>query len=221
MPEVWAAAGVLIGNSWAAMSVIYRILYRVGFTPWEQMAIHPIAEQISALLDREESERQQPYGPALDLGCGSGIWSAELAARGWEVTGIELVPKALRRARERAREAGVDVRLIQGDVTSLRAAGVGSGFRLALDFGTVHGLTQAQREAVGREVSAVAADDATLLMLAWTPGRRGPLPRGMGRADIQAAFPAWKVTDEEPADVSGAPGPFKRAEPRFYRLRRA
>jgi hypothetical protein len=31
------------------MSLAYRILYRVGFTPWEQMAKSmPIVEQISA-----------------------------------------------------------------------------------------------------------------------------------------------------------------------------
>ena len=46
---------------------------------------------------------------------------------------------------------------MHGDVTALREAGVGSGFRLVLDTGTFHGLTDAQREAMGREVTAVAA----------------------------------------------------------------
>lgn len=58
----------------------------------------------------------------------------KLAARGWEVTGVDLIPKALRRARERAREAGVELRLIEGDVTALGSADVGSGFQLLLDF---------------------------------------------------------------------------------------
>ena len=88
-------------------------------------------------------------------------------------------------------------------MTALRAVGVGSGFQLVLDFGVVHGLTQTQREAVGREVSAVTAAKATLLMLAWAPAPRGPLPRGTSRQDIQAAFPAWQVIDEEVANVSG------------------
>jgi SAM-dependent methyltransferase len=202
------------------MSLFYKVAYWVGFKPWEHMTTLPIADQISALFDREERERQPPYGPALDLGCGSGIWSVKLAARGWEVTGVDIVPKALRTARERAREAGVEVRLIEGDVTALRAVGVGSGFQLVLDFGVVHGLTQAQRGAVGREVSAVAAAKATLLVLAWAPGPRGPLPRGMSRGDIQDAFPEWKLIDEEAADVSGVPGFVKKAEPCFYRLRR-
>jgi SAM-dependent methyltransferase len=121
-----------------AMLRAYRILYRVGFTPWEGMTkSQPIGEQISALFLREEAG-QSPYGLALDLGCGSGIWAVKLAARGWQVTGVDFVPQALRRARERAHEAGVELRLIEGDVTALRATGVGSGYRFLLDFGLFH-----------------------------------------------------------------------------------
>ena len=88
------------------MSLAYRLLYRVGFTPWEHIATLPdVSHQISDLFDREEHGRRPPYGPALDLGCGSGIWAITLAQRGWQVTGVDLVAKALRRARKRARAA--------------------------------------------------------------------------------------------------------------------
>ena len=203
------------------MSPAYRILYGVGFTPWEPMdRSMPIVEQISALFAREEAGRQPPYGQALDLGCGSGIWAVKLAARGWQVTGVDFVPKALRRARERAQGAGVEVRLIEGDVTALRATSVGSGFRFLLDFGLFHDLTGEQREAMGRQVSTVAAPGATMLMLAWAPERRRLLPRGASRGDIEAAYPAWKVIDEEAlADEPRAPKYVRKAHPRFYRLR--
>lgn len=203
------------------MSLFYRISYAVGLAPWEAAASHPpAAAHIAALFDREEAGREPPFGPALDLGCGSGHWAVELARRGWQVTGIDIVPKAVARARQRAKEAGVELRLIEGDVTALRAAGVGSGFRLIWDFGTFHGLAPAQRAAAGREIAAVAAPDATVLMLAWAPGRRWPLPRGASRADIEVAFPDWRVADEEPFDVSGLPPPLRRVNPRCYRLRR-
>ncbi|MBW3555217.1 MAG: methyltransferase domain-containing protein [Gemmatimonadetes bacterium] len=212
------------------MSLAYRFLYRVGFTPWEQMAKLPVTDQIDALFAREEEGHEPPYGEVLDLGCGSGIWAVELAERGWQVTGVDFVPRALRRARERALEAGVEVRLIDGDVTKLEEAGVGSGFPFLLDFGLFHDeLKDEQRQAMGAEVTAVAAPGATLLMMAWAPARRGPLPRGASRRDIEAAFPAWSVVDEEPVDTSvGAriwrrARPFYRiwstADPRFYRLR--
>jgi SAM-dependent methyltransferase len=206
------------------MSLAYRVLYGVGFTPWEHIATLPdVTEQISRLFDREEAERRPPYGPALDLGCGSGIWAVTLARRGWRVTAVDLVPKALRRARKRARRAGVELRLTRGDVTKLGASAVGSGFAFLLDFGLFHDeLTDEQRAAMGREVTAVAAPGATLLMMAWGPRRRGPLWRGASRHDIEAAYPGWTVIDEQGFDVSGAPfyRHVKNPDPRFYRLRR-
>lgn len=175
----------------------YRFAYAVGFHPWEDAESDPpFAEKISEMFDREESGREPPYGSALDLGTGSGIWGVQLAKRGWQVTGVDIVEKALQRARDRVKNAGVDVQLVHGDVTALREAGVGSDFRLVLDTGTFHGLNSAQREAMGREVSAVAAPDATVLLLVW-PKRRRPLIRGASRSDVEAAFPGWKVTDVE------------------------
>lgn len=207
-----------------AVSLAYTLLYAVGYTPWEQIAkLQGVRERVCALFEREEEGRQPPYGQALDLGCGSGIWSVELATRGWQVTGVDFVPKAVRRARERARLAGVQLELVEGDVTKLGGTGVGSGFRLLLDFFLFHDeLTDEQREAMGREVSAIAAPAATLLITAWAPGRRGPLPRGASRGDIEVAYPEWKLIDEEPFDVTGARfyKHIRNADPRVYRLRR-
>src|SRR4030095_6167372 len=130
----------------------WRFAYAKGFHPWEDAATDPpFAKKFSELLDREEKGRQPPYGLALDLGTGSGIWGIELAKRGWQVTGIDIVDKALRRAQERVQKAGVDMRLVHSDVTALRSAGVGSGFRLVLDTGTFHDLNSTQRAAMGRE----------------------------------------------------------------------
>lgn len=203
------------------MSFIDRILYRVGYTPWERLADLPAADQIAGLFAREEAGRQPPYGAALDLGCGSGIWSVRLAERGWDVTGIDLIPRALDRARQRATAARVDLRLVRGDVTTLEDAGVGSGYRLLLDFGCFHDrLTDAQRAAEGRGVSAVAAPDASLLLLAVAPdpGRVGS--RGASRRDVEAAFPGWSIVDDVPMDTTGAPAILQRTDPRFYLLRR-
>ena len=164
------------------MVVPYKLFYRLGFHPWEDLAEHPpFAEKLSELVEREESGREPPYGRALDLGCGSAVWGVKLAERGWQVTGIDLVDKSLERARERVREAGVEMRVTQGDVTDLRDTDVGSGFRLVLDTGTFHGLNADQRAAMGREMDAVAADDATVLLDCFAPRRRGPLPRGASR----------------------------------------
>jgi ubiquinone/menaquinone biosynthesis C-methylase UbiE len=52
---------------------------------------------------------------ALDVGCGTGFLSLELAARGHRVTGIDLAPAMLDMARHKAAEAGFDIRFETGD----------------------------------------------------------------------------------------------------------
>jgi len=201
----------------------YKLAYRIGFHPWEE-ALHqqPFVSSLSKLLDAEERGREKPYGRALDLGTGSGIWAVELAKRGWNVTGVDLVDKALERADHRAREAGVSVRFLKADVTNLEVSRIGSDFRLLLDTGTFHGLRPAERETVGRQVDAVAAPDATLLVLAWARRRRGPLPRGVDCDEIAAAFPRWEVTDTGPTGFR-APKPVEllpQPDEHWYQLRR-
>jgi ubiquinone/menaquinone biosynthesis C-methylase UbiE len=61
----------------------------------------------------------------LDLGCGVGRWSRWLAARGAQVTGVDLSPTMIEIARRRARDAGLTKRcrfLVQ-DVAKLDADG--------------------------------------------------------------------------------------------------
>ena len=201
----------------------YRLAYAISFHPWEQLAEHPpFAGKLLELVAREEDGDAPPYGRALDLGTGSAVWGVRLAQRGWEVTGIDIVEKALRRGRARADKAGAEIRLVRGDVTALREAGLGSGFRLLLDTGTFHGLSNAQRDSMGREVSAVAAPDATLILDCFAPRRRGPLPGGASRAEVERAFPGWEITDVEVADTApDALARLMKFDERFYRLHRS
>jgi SAM-dependent methyltransferase len=82
----------------------YARMYRFGFTPWERYAT-AAAARIAALLDREETERSRPLGRALDLGCGRGRYTPELARRGWEAVGIDYVPAAIEAAAARIQGA--------------------------------------------------------------------------------------------------------------------
>ena len=201
----------------------YRLAYSLGFHPWEDAAADPpFAEKISEMFAREEGGREPPYGRALDIGTGSGIWGIELAKRGWEVTGIDIVDKALARGQERAREANIDMRFIQADVTALEQAGIDDSFRLVLDTGTFHDFNDAQRKAMGRGITAVASPEATVLLLVW-PKRRRPLIRGANRDEVEEAFPGWTITHVEPSHFR-LPKPLQlllRPDEHWYRLRRA
>jgi cyclopropane fatty-acyl-phospholipid synthase-like methyltransferase len=201
----------------------YRFAYWLGFHPWEDAATDaPFAEKITEMFEREETGREPRYGPALDIGTGSGIWAVELAKRGWQVTGIDIVDKALLRGQDRARDAGVQMRFLKGDVTALEEAGLDRGFRLVLDTGTFHDFSDAQRKAMGRGVNAVASPDATVLLLIW-PKRRRPLIRGANRDEVEEAFPDWTITHVEPSQFR-LPKPMQlllRPDEHWYRLRRA
>ncbi len=201
------------------MSRWYHFLYKFGFTPWEEDS-DSLASQFHELLAREEAVREPPYGPALDLGCGTGRWSVELARRGWRVVGVDVVPKAVHTARQRAEEAGVDITFHNSDVTALREAGIESGFSFFLDVECFNHLNDEQRTAVGQEVDAVAAEDASMLLLVWSPARRGPLPPGADEEDLARAFPGWRIQDKQPYSAD-LPFFLKRASPHWYRLVRS
>lgn len=63
---------------------------------------HPNEQLVVEVSDLEA-------GTALDVGCGEGADAIWLAGRGWRVTGIDVSPRALRRAARAAEMAGADV----------------------------------------------------------------------------------------------------------------
>jgi 2-polyprenyl-3-methyl-5-hydroxy-6-metoxy-1,4-benzoquinol methylase len=71
-----------------------------------------------------------PAGRALDVGCGEGADAIWLAARGWQVTGVDISQVALDRAARHAEAAGVADRVtwLRADLTD--GTSPGSGFDL-------------------------------------------------------------------------------------------
>ncbi len=123
--------------------MVYRLMYRLGLSiVWKRDA--PPAELIALV----EGSRALPAGRALDLGCGTGTDTIYLATHGWDVTGVDLTPKALAAARRNA-AAGVAPRLINGDVTRLTDLGVGDGSTLLAD-SAKHGAQKPKARRGGR-----------------------------------------------------------------------
>lgn len=194
------------------MSLAYELMYRVGFTPWER-AGELGSEQLWGLLAKES-----PGGRALDIGCGRGKHTVELAERGWEAMGIDNVKRAVEKARRRP--GAEKVTFTVGDVTQLPDH-VEGPFSFFLDIGCFHGLTAEQRAAFGAGVTKVAADPASLVMMAFGPNKVPVMPRGVTRAEIEEAFPGWHVAHVGPASTDNMPKPIQAAQPTFYRLVRS
>ncbi|MFW5417695.1 class I SAM-dependent methyltransferase [Nocardiopsis sp. CNT-189] len=190
-------------------------MYRLGFTPWERYG-DGVGAQLGALLDREGEERPSGPGRALDIGCGRGQFTPELARRGWEATGVDIVPAAIEAARGKGQ---AEITYTVADVTDLESAGLGT-FDLFLDIGCFQGLEPGLRAAEGRGVTALAAPDATLLILAFGPSKYQRLVEGVSQAEIEAAFPGWELIATQDAETAGLGWPMNRTSPKWYRFRR-
>lgn len=196
------------------MRAAYALSYRLGLSPWEKAG--PAADAaFMRMLDREEAERVAPFGRALDLGCGTGAHTRQLRERGWEATGIDNVRRAVDVAILRSDE---NARYVIGDVDHLEGCGVGSGFAFYLDMGCFHGLTDEARTAMGRGITALAEEGATLLMLCFEPQRNPLIPRGADVDDARRALPGWTLLDTRPADTSTLPDGLSRHSPQWFRF---
>jgi SAM-dependent methyltransferase len=157
---------------------LFRLLYRLGFTPWDG---HPIAKNLQDLVE------ELPAGNALDLGCGTGDSAIYLAQHGWKVTGVDYVPTALEKGRAKTAATKASVDFVCVDATKLSREGIGSDFQLIVDNGCLHNMSDGDRDAYVREVSAVAAPDARLLIVAFLPGGRFGV-RGVQPTEMERRF---------------------------------
>jgi SAM-dependent methyltransferase len=197
------------------MSLTYRLMYRVGFAPWDNELVPP------ELVELVEGPRALPPGRALDLGCGRGTHAIYLAQHGWQVTGVDLVPRALETARRKADAAGAQPTFVPGDITRLLELGIGMDYDLLLDVACFHGLTADQRPGATRQITRVARSGAILLLVGFAPAKRGPLPHGIDKDEIVRLFEGeWELLWQRSATDAPLPGPLRNADPSWYCLRK-
>jgi SAM-dependent methyltransferase len=168
-------------------TAFYRISYLIGFKPWDRGAI---PRELTGLV--EGPEALSP-GKAVDIGCGTGTQAIYLARHGWQVTGVDIVDRVLEAASAKAHAARVAVQWKRGDVARLADVVGEGGFSLLFDQGCFHGLPDQAREGYVRGATSIATSGALFLFAAFVPARRGPLPRGIGREEIETRFAQWEL----------------------------
>lgn len=112
-------------------------------------------------------------GRALDLGCGPGRNALYLASLGFQVDAVDLSPAAVAWARERAREAGADIRFHRGDAFELPAAELGGPYDLIHDSGCFHHLPPHRRVSYLSLVDRALAPGGHLALTSFAAGEGG------------------------------------------------
>ncbi len=188
------------------VSTVYNLSYKVGFSPWD---LGPPMPELVELI--EGPDRLTP-GRALDLGCGTGGKSIYLAKHGWRVTGADIAPEALRRARKRAEGEGAEVEFVECDLVDIPAGALGGPYDFLLDFGCSHSLRDEAKARYAEGVADVAVPGATLYLYAFTKG-----PLSVRPEEVDTAFgPHWELVSAVPGSVRRTPD----AGPMWYRMTR-
>jgi ubiquinone/menaquinone biosynthesis C-methylase UbiE len=126
-------------------------------------------------------EEHEP-GCAIDLGCGTGTNVITLARAGWQVTGVDFAPRAIKLARQKLDKAGVRAELLVRDATQLQ--GVQGPFDLAFDVGCFHSIPPDPRRRYLDQLDRILAKRGFWLMYAFLkPSPQGGSP-GLSEADL-------------------------------------
>lgn len=137
-------------------------------------------------------------GRALDLGCGQGADAIWLAARGWDVTAVDISANALDRAAEHARAAGADG--IHWERHDLAATFPEGPFDL-VSACFLQSPVELPRERVLRQAASVVAPGGRLLIVAhavmpaWADPAKHPALPGLDEtlASLQLPEGEWAV----------------------------
>jgi len=123
-------------------------------------------DEPAQLLVDAVKERNKP-GRALDLGCGTGVYSVYLARQGYEVTGLDFIPKALQMARERSQTEKVKINWVETDLLDWKSK---EPFDLILDSGTLHTITCRRMPRYKKQLLSWLAHNGDFILAHW--GRR-------------------------------------------------
>ena len=178
-----------------------------GSGPYQRVTdtIADIHERVVERLD------PQPGTRWLDLACGTGAVAERAAARGVQVTGVDLAPALIETARERAGELGLDIDYRVGDCERLELPDASFDTVVAMHLVSV----VPEPERVVAEMARVCRPGGEVLILNHFLHEKGPLA-ATGRALAPLAdqlgwhsdFPLARVLGEPSLDlVEQVPSP--------------
>jgi SAM-dependent methyltransferase len=92
-------------------------------TPYEEWGVFvsSLIEKYGVSKPAEDSEAalEQERNLVVELGCGTGSFTMEMAKRGYDIMGIDLSPEMLDVARKKSSEAGLNIMYLEQDMREL------------------------------------------------------------------------------------------------------
>jgi cyclopropane fatty-acyl-phospholipid synthase-like methyltransferase len=164
-----------------------------GTPPWD--IGHPQPEIVR--LDQSG----QITGSVLDVGCGTGEHVLYLAGRGFEVMGVDSAPTAIKKARAKAKQRGLDVTFVLGDALNLSIPD--HRFDTVIDMGLFHVFSDEERPRFRESLERVLRPGGTYFMMCFSEKEPGDLgPRRVTQAEIRSVFTGgWRTNYIQPSTI--------------------
>ena len=119
---------------------------------------------------------------AIDIGCGTGTNVITLAKAGWQVTGVDFAPRAIRLAKQKLSSGGTQADLRVSDATNLQ--GVNGPYEFALDIGCFHGIEKDGKAKYLKQLDRILAPSGFWLMYGFLKPDRNHDGTGLAPADL-------------------------------------
>ena len=178
-------------------------MYGGGPLPWDIGRPQPVFAALAS--------NGQIQGRVLDAGCGTGEHALMVAARGSDVTGLDVSTRAITIARRKAEERGLSARFVAGDAR--RLGELEERFDTVLDCGLFHCFDDDDRVHYTASLADAVEAGGKVLLCCFSneePGDWGP--RRVRQEELRAAFAdGWTIESIEPAELETNIEPTVRA----------
>jgi SAM-dependent methyltransferase len=171
---------------------IYRLMYWFTKPGWDSGVTPP---EVVEAFDQGDI----PSGAVLDLGCGTGTNVIFMAKHGRRAIGLDFVPEAIRKANQKAKQAGVADRaeFRAADVTRLPDLHLPQ-IAFALDMGCFHGLSAEGRQRYAKGLAALMPRGARYMLYVLHPRKDSGIAFGMTPAQVRKVLePYFEVVQQE------------------------
>lgn len=158
----------------------------MGVPPWDIGRPQPEFVQIA--------EKGEIQGSVLDVGCGTGENAIYLAGLGHETWGVDAAPRAIEKAKAKAKQRSVKVNFLVWDALDLPS--LGRKFDSVIDCGLFHVFSDDERSVFSRGLANTLKPRGTYYTLCFSdkePKDWGG-PRRVTKEEIRETFQnGWRI----------------------------